>query len=134
MKLFGMLMLVILTGRPPFLGTDGDGQQITTWASERMSSGDMERLGDPTMDAPADAVLRVAQLALTCTAERTAARPSMAHIANELQAIREEWVGKEELSAAAKVDARVQKKKELIASVLSLDTELRIIEDNLADG
>ncbi|CAI5532909.1 unnamed protein product [Closterium sp. Naga37s-1] len=134
MNLFGMLMLVILTGRPPFLGTDGDGQQITTWASERMSSGDMGSLKDPTMDAPTDAVLCVAQLALACTVERTAARPSMAHVANELQVIREEWVGKEELSAAVKVDSRVQEMKEVKASVLSLNTELRIIEDNLAEG
>ncbi|CAI7931974.1 unnamed protein product [Closterium sp. NIES-54] len=85
------------------------------------------------MDAPTDAVLRVAQLALSCTAERTATRPSMAHVANELQAIREEVVGKEELSAALKVDAQVQE-KEVVASALSLDEQLQIVEYDLAEA
>ncbi|CAI5462954.1 unnamed protein product [Closterium sp. Yama58-4] len=102
-------------------------------ASDCLSSGDVGSLMDPTMDAPADAVLCVAQLALSCTAERTAARPSMAHIANELQAIREEWVGKEELSAAVKVDAEVQELKDVVG-VNSLDTELQMIEDNLGES
>ncbi|CAI5956080.1 unnamed protein product [Closterium sp. NIES-65] len=99
-------------------------------ASECLSSGNLGSLKDPTMDAPADAVLRVAQLALSCTGERTAARPSMAHIANELQAIREEWVGKEELSAAVKVDAEVQEMRDVVG-VSNLNTELQMIEDNL---
>ncbi|CAI5963380.1 unnamed protein product, partial [Closterium sp. NIES-64] len=42
--------------------------------------------------------------ALSCTIERTASRPSMADIANELQGIGHEVVGEEELSAAVKVD------------------------------
>ncbi|CAI5526607.1 unnamed protein product [Closterium sp. Naga37s-1] len=102
-------------------------------ASDCLSSGDLGGLKHPTMDAPADAVMRVAQLALSCTAERTAARPSMSHVANELQAIREEVVGKEELSAAVKVDAQV-KEKEIVASVLSLDEQLQFLDDKLVVG
>ncbi|CAI5999256.1 unnamed protein product [Closterium sp. NIES-65] len=60
------------------------------------------------MDAPDDAVLRLAQLALRCTVQRTASRPNMADIANELQGIRHEVVGKEELSAAVKVDEQAE--------------------------
>ncbi|CAI7814623.1 unnamed protein product [Closterium sp. NIES-54] len=122
---FGVLMLVMFTGRPPFV--EGDGQDQL--ASDCLSSGDSGSLKHPTMDAPPDVVLHVAQLALTCTAERTAARPSMAHIANELQSIREEVVGKVELIAAVKVDTQVQE-KEFFASVLSLDEQLQILEDN----
>ncbi|CAI7863832.1 unnamed protein product, partial [Closterium sp. NIES-53] len=88
-------------------------------ASDCLSSGDSGSLKHPTMDAPADAVLRVVELALTCTMERTAARPSMAHIANELNVIREKVVGKEELNAAVKVDVQVQE-KEVVASVQAL--------------
>ncbi|CAI7862154.1 unnamed protein product, partial [Closterium sp. NIES-53] len=98
----GVLMLVVFMGRPPFVEAGEGGQLVTKWASACLSSGNLGSLTDPTMDAPADAVLRVAQISLTCTMERTAARPSMAHIANELQSIREEVVGKEELSAAVK--------------------------------
>ncbi|CAI5951710.1 unnamed protein product [Closterium sp. NIES-65] len=130
---FGVLMLVVFTGRPPFVEADGEGQLITKWASNCLSSEDLGSLNHPTMDAPADAVLRVARLALSCTADRSATRPSMAHVANELQAIREEVVGKEELSAAVKVDAQVQE-KEVVANVLSFDEQLQIIEDNLAEG
>ncbi|CAI5525494.1 unnamed protein product [Closterium sp. Naga37s-1] len=129
---FGVLMLVVFTGRPPFVETDGEGQLVTKWASDCLSSGDLASLNHPTMDAPADAVLRVAQLALTCTTERTATRPSMAHVANELQAIREEVVGKEELSAAVKVDAQVQE-KEVVANVLSFDEQLQFLDDNLGE-
>ncbi|CAI5996439.1 unnamed protein product [Closterium sp. NIES-65] len=68
---------------------------------------DSESLKDPRMDSPEDAVLRVAELAVSCTVERTASRPSMALIATQLQAVREEVVGKNELSAASKVDAQV---------------------------
>ncbi|CAI5462951.1 unnamed protein product [Closterium sp. Yama58-4] len=131
--IFGVLMLVVFTGRPPFVEADGEGQLVTKWASDCLSSGDLGSLNHPTMDAPADAVLRVARLALSCTVERTATRPSMAHVANELQAIREEVVGKEELSVAVKVDAQVQE-KEVVANVLSFDEQLQIIEDNLAEG
>ncbi|CAI7788505.1 unnamed protein product [Closterium sp. NIES-54] len=126
---FGVLLLVVLTGRPPFVEADEEGQLVTKWASDCLSSGDSGSLKHPTMDAPPDVVLHVAQLALTCTAERTAARPSMAHIANELQSIREEVVGKVELIAAVKVDTQVQE-KEFFASVLSLDEQLQILEDN----
>ncbi|CAI7913699.1 unnamed protein product [Closterium sp. NIES-53] len=130
---FGVLMLVVFTGRLPFVEADESGQLVTKWASDCLSSGDLDSLKHPTMDAPADAVMRVAELALSCTAERTAARPSMAHVANELQAIREEVLGKEELSAAVKVDVQV-KEKEAVASVLSLDEQLQFLDDNLAEG
>ncbi|CAI5525430.1 unnamed protein product, partial [Closterium sp. Naga37s-1] len=130
---FGVLMLVVFTRRLPFVEADDSGQLVTKWASDCLSSGDLDSLKHPTMDARADAVMRVAQLALSCTAERTAARPSMAHVANELHAIREEVVGKEELSAAVKVDVQV-KEKEAVASALSLDEQLQFLDGNLAEG
>ncbi|CAI5474645.1 unnamed protein product, partial [Closterium sp. Yama58-4] len=61
-------------------------------------------LKNPSMDALDDVALRLAQLALSCTVERTASQSSMANIANKLQGIRHEVVAKEELSAAIKVD------------------------------
>ncbi|CAI5986682.1 unnamed protein product [Closterium sp. NIES-64] len=67
------------------------------------------------MDAPGEAVLRVVELAVSCTVERTAGRPSMAHNATQLQAVREEVVGKEESGAAIKVDAQVQEMKDAVA-------------------
>ncbi|GJP30710.1 hypothetical protein CLOM_g4854 [Closterium sp. NIES-68] len=116
---FGVLMLVVLTGQAPLTESAGGTRKITLWASECVSSGDMRSLRDPKMDAPGEAELRLAELAISCTVELTASRPSMAHIANELQAIREEVVGKDELSAAVKVDAQVQQMKNAEIEVTS---------------
>ncbi|CAI5522472.1 unnamed protein product [Closterium sp. Naga37s-1] len=84
-------------------------------------------LKDVSMDAPDDAVLRLAQLALSCTVERTASRPSMATIANELQGIRHEVVGKEELSAAIKVDVQAQEMRSGTSFPNDLASELQAI-------
>ncbi|CAI5515873.1 unnamed protein product, partial [Closterium sp. Naga37s-1] len=89
---------------------------------------DSENLRDPGMDAPpGDVVLRLAELAVSCTVDATADRPTMAHIVNELQAVREEVVGREELSAATKVDAQVEKMKNAEVNVLSLDAEFDFV-------
>ncbi|CAI7880829.1 unnamed protein product [Closterium sp. NIES-54] len=94
-------------------------------ASECLTSGNLASLKDATMDAPDDAVLRVAELAVSCTVERTASRPSMALIATQLQAVREEVAGKEELREAVKVDTEVQEMREDPPG--DLDEELREI-------
>ncbi|GJP71830.1 hypothetical protein CLOP_g2620 [Closterium sp. NIES-67] len=125
---FGVLMLVVVTGRPPLSESYGESSHILSWVSECLSSNTIASLKTPGMDAPEAAMLRVAELAISCTVERTASRPTMAHVANELQAIREEVVGKDELIAAVKVDAEVQ---EMNASVeLNLESQLQLIGDS----
>ncbi|GJP55623.1 hypothetical protein CLOM_g14573 [Closterium sp. NIES-68] len=124
---FGVLMLVVLTGRPPLSDSLRESSHILSLASESLSSGTAASLKNPKMEAPGDAVLRVAELAISCTVERTASRPTMAHVANELQAIREEVAGKDELSAAVKVDVQIQEMKDAVAGVGSLDAELQLI-------
>ncbi|CAI7738744.1 unnamed protein product [Closterium sp. NIES-53] len=107
---FGVLMLVVLTGRRPLSTIDGESVHILAWVEECISSSNPDRLKEllMSMDAPDDAVLRLAQLTLSCTVQRIASRPTMAEISNELQGIRNEVVGRVELSAAVKVDALVQ--------------------------
>ncbi|CAI5507684.1 unnamed protein product [Closterium sp. Naga37s-1] len=81
-----------------------------------MTSGGSDSLKHPTLNAtPWDVVLRLDELAVSCTVERTASRPSIAHIANQLQAVKEEVEGKEESGAAIKVDAQVQEVKDVVA-------------------
>ncbi|CAI5516469.1 unnamed protein product [Closterium sp. Naga37s-1] len=103
-------MLVVLTGRRPLSIVDGDSVHILAWVEACLSSGTPDRLKEllMSMDAPDDAVLRLAQLALSCTVQRTASRPTTAEISNELQGVRNEVVGRVELSAAVKVDALVK--------------------------
>ncbi|CAI7917335.1 unnamed protein product, partial [Closterium sp. NIES-54] len=125
---FGVLMLVVLTGRSSFSEDAGETKHIVV--SECLSSGGSESLKHPTMDAPpGDVVLCLAELAVSCTVERTASRPSMAHIATQLQAVREEVVGKEESGAAIKVDAQVQEMKDAVAGEDSLEAQLQMIAD-----
>ncbi|CAI5477871.1 unnamed protein product [Closterium sp. Yama58-4] len=113
---FGVLMLVVLTKRSRPLHTgDGECDHILSWVEACISS-DTPALKDLSMDAPDDAVLRLAKLALSCTKERSADRPSMASIANELLAIRNEVMGIEELGAAIKVDMQAQKMEFAISS------------------
>ncbi|CAI5477867.1 unnamed protein product [Closterium sp. Yama58-4] len=88
---------------------------------EACISSDTPALKDLSMDAPDDAVLRLAKLALSCTKERSADRPSMASIANELLAIRNEVMGIEELGAAIKVDMQAQKMESAISSEKGMD-------------
>ncbi|CAI5471242.1 unnamed protein product [Closterium sp. Yama58-4] len=127
---FGVLMLVVLTGRSPHTTEGEKDGHILQWAENCISSKKTTPVKDLThlsMDAPDDAVLRLAQLALRCTVQRTASRPSMADIANELQGIRHEVVGKEELSAAIKVDAQAEEMRIGMSLRKSLGAELEAI-------
>ncbi|CAI5965442.1 unnamed protein product [Closterium sp. NIES-65] len=128
-KTFGVLMLVVLTGRSLLSQDAGEAKHIVVWVSECLSSGGSESLKHPTMDAPGDVVQYLAELAVSCIVERIASRPSMAHIATQLQAVREEVAGKEESSAAIKVDAQVQEMKDSVAGEDSLEAQLQMIAD-----
>ncbi|GJP78690.1 hypothetical protein CLOP_g8959 [Closterium sp. NIES-67] len=130
---FGVLMLVVLTGEAPIVESAGETRQITSWAFECVTLGDLGSLTDSKIEAPGDAVLRVTQLAISCTVERTASRPSMAHIANELKAIRDEVAGKDELSAAKKVDAQVQEMKEAFGDVDAFEESLKMIGESFSN-
>ncbi|CAI5477108.1 unnamed protein product [Closterium sp. Yama58-4] len=114
-------MLVVLTKRSRPLHTgDGECDHILSWVEACISS-DTLALKDLSMDAPDDVVLRLAKLALSCTVERSADRPTMAGIANELLAIRNEVMGIEELGAALKVDMQAQKMESAISSEKGMD-------------
>ncbi|CAI5506189.1 unnamed protein product [Closterium sp. Naga37s-1] len=94
---------------------------------ECISANNSGGLKEMDMDAPDDAVLRLAHLALSCTAERTASRPNMSYVASELQGIRHEVVGKEELSAAVKVDELAKERRIGMSLRKSLGAELEAI-------
>ncbi|CAI5495820.1 unnamed protein product [Closterium sp. Naga37s-1] len=144
---FGVLMLVVLLKQTcPLYMVDGESNHIVLWVKAFISSHTPARLKDfgmdtpsPTrqeedclssdnsaplndlsMDAPDDAVLRLAQLAHSCTVERTASRPSMSYVASELLAVRNEVVGTEVPSAAIKVDEQANEMKSASSIVKSV--------------
>ncbi|CAI5999145.1 unnamed protein product [Closterium sp. NIES-65] len=119
---FGVLMLVVLTKRSRPLHVDeGECDHILSWVEACLSSDHPARLKELTIDAPNDAVMRLAKLALSCTVQRSADRPSMADIANQLLVIKNEVMGTEELSAALKVDVQAQKLDSAISSEKGMD-------------
>ncbi|CAI5487510.1 unnamed protein product [Closterium sp. Naga37s-1] len=68
---------------------------------EKLAQGSVEEIADPRMgpippDAPPDALQRILDLAIRCTATFTADRPSMGRIAQEMEALRSEVCGGEE--------------------------------------
>ncbi|CAI7862096.1 unnamed protein product, partial [Closterium sp. NIES-54] len=94
-----------------------DAPSPTRQEEDCISSDTPAPLNDLRMDAPDDAVLRLALLALSCTAERTASRPSMSYVASELLAVRNEVVGAEVPSAAIKVDEQANEMKKAYSVV-----------------
>ncbi|CAI7866720.1 unnamed protein product [Closterium sp. NIES-53] len=124
---FGVLMLVVLTGHSPHTSDGEKDGHILQWVEECISANNSGGLKEMDMDAPDDAVLRLAQLAFSCTAEGTASRPNMSYVANELRGIRHEVVGKEELSAAVKVDELAKERRIGISLRKSLGAELEAI-------
>ncbi|CAI5508396.1 unnamed protein product [Closterium sp. Naga37s-1] len=124
---FGVLMLVVLTGHSPHTSDGEKDGHILQWVEECISANNSGGLKEMDMDAPDDAVLRLAQLAFSCTAERTASRPNMSYVASELRGIRHEVVGKEELSAAVKVDELAKERRIGISLRKSLGAELEAI-------
>ncbi|CAI7790733.1 unnamed protein product [Closterium sp. NIES-53] len=130
---FGVLILVVLSSLHRLTFTRGPPTSSNFCGSflfgvhACMAAGTKGDLKDPSMESPEDAVLRVAELALWCTGERTARRPSMGDIANELLAVRNEVAGREESSAAQQVDAEVHEKRIVAGAGRSLETEIRAL-------
>ncbi|CAI5533110.1 unnamed protein product [Closterium sp. Naga37s-1] len=126
---FGILILVVLTGRAPIEENPGRRRHILHWVNECLSEGNLADLKDPNLVASEDVLLRLTQLAVSCTVGRTASRPTMGDIANELQAIRKELAGEEEVSAAVKVDEEEEERKMAFVMVTSLEEEIARIGD-----
>ncbi|CAI5953704.1 unnamed protein product [Closterium sp. NIES-64] len=95
---FGILMLVVLTGKPATYEDDKNHSRgILKWVQEKVGQGSLEEIADPRMGTvPPDALQRIADLAMRCTATFTADRPSMGRIAQEMDALRGEVGGGEE--------------------------------------
>ncbi|CAI7767969.1 unnamed protein product, partial [Closterium sp. NIES-53] len=124
---FGVLILVVLTGRTHIAETAEGGMHVLPWVEECLSKGDLTGLKSPGMDAPEEVLLRLTQLAISCTVARTANRPTMGDVANKLQVARNEVGGKEEVRAAVKVDTEDEERMGANNIHLGLDEELDLI-------
>ncbi|CAI7882131.1 unnamed protein product, partial [Closterium sp. NIES-54] len=120
---FGVLMLVMLSGRGATINTmspctesdacaSHEPISISKWATDLMAEGKTSPLRDPRMEAPNDITIRLAHLAVTCTAMPTASRPSMSRVAQDLEALRDEAGGGDARArAAARVDEKMSNQR-----------------------
>ena len=58
-----------------------------------MQEGNTEALRHPSVEAPPDVLLRLVQLAVSCTQMPTSRRPTMAEVVSSLEGIRRELYG-----------------------------------------
>ena len=83
---FGVVLLELVTGKPAIL-SDPEPISIVQWARQRLARGNMEGVVDARMQGCYDinGVWKVAEIALKCTAQGSAQRPTMADVVTQLQ-------------------------------------------------
>ncbi|CAI5500809.1 unnamed protein product [Closterium sp. Naga37s-1] len=89
---------------------NADAHQINLkqWVAPLLAAGDVAAIKDPQLEASDDLVLRMARLALRCTAMPTASRPSISRVLGELLVMKEEFLGQEEDRMAARIDRELE--------------------------
>ncbi|CAI5487507.1 unnamed protein product [Closterium sp. Naga37s-1] len=116
---FGVVMLTLITARKAIYNADADQVNLKQWVAPLLAAGDAGTMRDPQLEAPDDLVLRMARLALRCTAMPTASRPSISRVLGELLVMKEEFLGKDEDRMAVRIDRDLE-----ISSDVNLSMEI----------
>ncbi|CAI5466784.1 unnamed protein product [Closterium sp. Yama58-4] len=103
---FGMVMLVVVTGRKVVLEIEGDHVNIKRWVTPLVNTGAVAEFKDPHLEAPDDLVLRLARLALSCTLPG-ASRPSMLLVLAELVNLKQELFGVQVSTCVSSIDTEI---------------------------
>ena len=83
---FGVVLLEAITGRPPILRCP-EPTSVVQWARQRLARGDIEDVVDaglPRGGYDANAAWKAADVALKCTAQAPAQRPTMTDVVAQL--------------------------------------------------
>jgi serine/threonine protein kinase len=82
---FGVVLLEIITGRPPIIADIGG--NLLQWVHQNLSGGDIQRIVDPRMQGKHDinSIWKVTNLACKCTELKTSERPTMTEVVAELK-------------------------------------------------
>ncbi|CAI5988914.1 unnamed protein product [Closterium sp. NIES-64] len=104
---FGVVMLAVITARKAIYNIESN------QAASLVAPGDVAALKDPHLQAPDDLVLRMARLALTCTAMPTASRPGMSRVLAELLLLKEEFFGEDEDRMAVRIDHEIESSEQV---------------------
>jgi hypothetical protein len=83
---FGVVLLEIITGRPPITADLEEGN-LLQWVRQKLSGGNVESIVDPRMQDKYDinSIWKVTNLAFKCTKLKTSERPTMTEVAAELK-------------------------------------------------
>ncbi|CAI5992545.1 unnamed protein product [Closterium sp. NIES-64] len=128
---FGVVMLVVITAHKA-VHMAGDIQiNLKQWVAPLVASGDVAAFKDPHLDAPGDLLLRLARLALTCTAMPTASRPTMGRVLGDLLGMKEEVGGAEAHRAACRIDREIGSSA---AHTVDFDAQLARVEQMGTQG
>ncbi|CAI5494290.1 unnamed protein product [Closterium sp. Naga37s-1] len=106
---FGVVMLAVITARKAIYNQ----VNLKQWVASLVAAGDVAALKDPHLQVPDDLVLRMARLALTCTAMPTASRPGMSRVLAELLLLKEEFFGEDEDRMAARIDHEIESSEQV---------------------
>ncbi|CAI7812944.1 unnamed protein product [Closterium sp. NIES-54] len=101
---FGVVMLTVLTARKAICNLESDQANLKTWVAPLVASNNVAAFKDPDLIASDTIILRLARLALNCTAMPTASRPSMSRVLAELTLIKEDCLGPEANRMAERID------------------------------
>ncbi|GJP59674.1 hypothetical protein CLOP_g14540, partial [Closterium sp. NIES-67] len=82
---FGVVLLEILTGRPAVMREED--YHIATWAAQRVAEYELDLLKDPSIDAPDDAIVEFADIALDCLKMPCTRRPDMKDVAHRIDSM-----------------------------------------------
>ncbi|CAI5933058.1 unnamed protein product [Closterium sp. NIES-65] len=110
---FGVVMLAVITARKAIYNIESNQVNLKQWAASLVAAGDVAALKDPHLQAPDDLVLRMARLALTCTAMPTASRPGMSRVLAELLLLKEEFFGEDEDRMAVRIDHEIESSEQV---------------------
>ncbi|CAI5513432.1 unnamed protein product, partial [Closterium sp. Naga37s-1] len=108
---FGVVMLTILTARKAICNSEDNQINLKQCVAPFIAANDGVTFKDPAFDAPPDIILRLARLALSCTAMPTALRPNMIKVLAELEALREEVCGATRNRMARQIDMEIDDKQ-----------------------
>ncbi|CAI5995615.1 unnamed protein product [Closterium sp. NIES-64] len=109
---FGVVMLGVITARKAVHVTEDTLFNLKQWVAPLVASSNVMAFKDPYLTAPDALILRMARLALSCTAMPTASRPTMSQVLVELVKIRSEVVEEKGSRAASRIDREIDSSAE----------------------
>ncbi|GJP66114.1 hypothetical protein CLOP_g23031 [Closterium sp. NIES-67] len=92
---YGVMLLEVITLKPVTLSLNGSLCNIKDWIRPFVEEGNVSAFKDPLLpETSNDLILTLARIGLECTALPTSSRPSMADVAQRIEALRREHFGR----------------------------------------